>query len=84
VLETLILFVAVTAIASVVGLLWALHMRDAHVVVEQSDCGHVTFVGDGRTWTYAPELDECKEFRVGTRWLIEVNDFGTVRPRRKE
>ena len=80
--EVVVLFIAVTVLAAIGGLIWALHWRDVHVVVDRADCSSVVFVGDGRNWKYAP--DDCRTFHVGERWLIQVNDFGFMRPNKKE
>ena len=39
----------------------------------------VTLVGDGETYTYAPESEaEFAQFAPGTRWALAVNTFGSV------
>lgn len=84
ILDVAVLLLAVTCIAAVVGVLWALHMRELHAVVESADCPIVVFNVDGQHWTYAPEHEQCKSFEVGAHWLIEVNDLGTVKSKGRE
>lgn len=84
--EFLLLFVAVTAMAVIVWALWAFHMREHHVFIEQADCGIVVFGNrsTGEKWAFVPDQEQCQIFRVGDRWLIGVNEVGMVRPQRKE
>jgi hypothetical protein len=82
--EVVVLVLAVTFVAAIAGVLWAMRMRSFHVVIEDADCGQVVFYDDGQRWRYAPAADECKDFVMGARWTIEVNSFGIVRPRRRE
>lgn len=83
-LEVFVLLAAGSCVVAIGGVLWALHMRERHVIVQQATCRSVVFGAQGKSWTYAPEPEECPGFVVGSLWLIEVNDLGTVRPKRKE
>jgi hypothetical protein len=46
---------------------------------DQSQSFQVTLVGDGETYTYAPDSEsEFAQFSPGSSWLLAVNSFGAV------
>ncbi len=82
-LEIFYILLALAIVGGIGGLVWLMRWHPARAVVESATCERVVFRGASR-WSFSPDADDCTLFKVGERWLIDVNDLGSARPRQKE